>query len=75
MTRDWDTEQKDLEDKRTEAFADMRRFQNVGVTSSENEPALPQEVQRHENAKEDLRRLVEDRDRRGPERNDRGDHR
>ena len=54
-------EQRVLEDERAEAFVEMRRSAKLDVFSSQNEPALPLEVQRHENAKEDVRRLIEDR--------------
>ena len=62
MTRDWDAEQREAETERAESFADMRRSTKVRVAPSEGEPALPPEVQRHENAKEAVRRLRQDRD-------------
>ena len=67
MTRDWDVEQKALEDEQANAFMEMRRFTEVSSAPRHNEPALPHEVQRHENAKEDVRRLIEDRNSESPE--------
>ena len=62
MTRDWDAERKALEDERAEAFAEMRRSSEVDTAPSHDEPALPREMQWHENAKEDVRRFIEDRE-------------
>lgn len=67
MTRDWDAEQRDAETERAESFADMRRSTRVRAVPSEGEPALPPEVQRHENAKEVVRRLRQDRDNEAPD--------